>query len=108
MPISYALLLCIPIGFVFFLIARFLLRYLMSHYERSERRVALIFGLFGTLLIPTIWVGGCLDEEFPTFLRMGITQLMFLVEVGAVAEFVRRSYMRSRDEEHELKEREKP
>jgi hypothetical protein len=108
MPISYALLLCIPIGFVFFLLARFLLRFVMGHYERPERRAALIFGFFGALLIPTIWVGGCLDEEFPTFLRMWITQLMFLVEVLTVAEFVRRSYMRSRDEEHELKEREKP
>jgi hypothetical protein len=66
MPISYALLLCIPIGFVFFLLARFGLRYLMGWYERPERRSALIFGLFGALLIATIWTMGCLEEEFPT------------------------------------------
>jgi len=108
MPISYALLLCIPIGLVFFLIARFCLRYLMGHYERSERRAALIFGLFGALLIPTIWIGGCLDEEFPTFLRMGISQLMFLVEGLAIVEIIRRSYTKKRDDESELKEREEP
>jgi hypothetical protein len=77
----------------------------MSHYERPERRAALIFGLFGALLIPTIWVSGCLEEEFPTLPEMGIYFLMFLVEGLISVELVRRSYVRSRDEERELKER---
>jgi hypothetical protein len=108
MPISYALLFCMPIWFVFFLIARFCLRYLMGHYERPERRAALIFGLFGTLLIPTIWTMGCLEEEFPTMSGTVISYLLFAVEGLVIAEFIRRSYTRNKNEERELKERAEP
>jgi hypothetical protein len=108
MPISFALLLCIPIGFVFFLIARFSLRYLVGHYERPERRAALIFGLFGSLLIPTIWTMGCLEEEFPTISGTVISYLLFLVEGLAIVELIRRSYTKRRDDERELKERAEP
>ena len=108
MPISYALLLCIPIGFVFFLIARFCLRYLMGHYGQPERRAALIFGLFGALIIPTIWINGCLGEEFPDIPRTVITYLLFLIEFVIIAGLIRRSYARSRDEEPEEKERAGP
>jgi len=108
MPISYALLLCIPIGLVFFLIARFCLRYLMGHYERPERRAAFIFGLFGALLIPAIWVNGCLKKEFPTIPGVVISFFIVLVEVLVIAELIRRLYAtRSRDEELELREKSK-
>jgi hypothetical protein len=78
----------------------------MGHYERPERRAALIFGLFGALLIPTIWVNGCLEEEFPAIPGMVISFFVVLVEVLVIAELIRRPYAtRSRDEERELKER---
>jgi hypothetical protein len=67
-----------------------------------------MFGLFGALLIPTIWVNGCLEEEFPTIPGMVISYLMFLVEGLVIAELIRRPYARSRDEERELKERAEP
>jgi hypothetical protein len=108
MPISYALLLCMPIGFVYFLVARFCLRYLMGHYERPERRSALIIGLFGAMLIPTIWILGCLKEEFPTMSGMVISYLLFSVEGLIIAEFIRRSYTKNRDEEREQKQRVEP
>jgi hypothetical protein len=108
MLISYALLLCIPIGFVFFLIARFGLRFCMGHFERPEHRAAFIFGIFGALLIPTIWVNGCLVEEFPKIPEIVISYLLFLVEGLIVAELIRRSYRRSKDEEFELNERADP
>lgn len=80
MPISYALLLCIPLGFVFFLIARFCLRYLMGHYGQTERRGALAFGVFGALLIPYLWTCGCLQDFFPHTPYMIIAFLLLLVE----------------------------
>jgi hypothetical protein len=105
MPISYALLLCIPIGFVFFLIARFLLRYVMGHYER---RAALIFGFFGALFIPIIWISGCLEEEFPTISGSVISTVLLSVEILVIAELIRRSYTKNKDEEREPKQRLEP
>jgi hypothetical protein len=105
MPISYALLLCIPLCFIFFLIASVCLNYLIGHYERPERRAALIFGLFGALLIPHIWIIGCLEEAFPTILGTVLSYLLFLTELLFIAEIIRRTYAKSRDEERETKER---
>jgi hypothetical protein len=80
----------------------------MGHYERPERRSALIIGLFGAMLIPTIWTIGCLQEEFQTISGMVISYLLFSVEVLVIAEFIRRTYKRNRDEECAQKEREEP
>jgi hypothetical protein len=37
----------------------------MGRYEGPERRASMAFGVFGALLIPYIWISGCLQEEFP-------------------------------------------
>jgi hypothetical protein len=80
----------------------------MGHFERTEHRAVLIFGIFGALLIPTIWVNGCLVEEFPKIPEMVISYLLFLVEGLVVAELIRRSYRRSSDEGRELNEHVEP
>jgi len=104
MRISYALLLCVPIGVLLYWIARFCLRYLMGHYEQPERRAALIWGFFGALLIPTVWVNGGLQEEFPTIPGFVITYLLFLAEFLVIAGLIRRSYAGNRDKGREQKE----
>jgi hypothetical protein len=65
MPISIALLFCIPIGFLFYFMARFLLRSWFCRYEWRERRAACVWGAFGALIIPAIWIAGCLEDEYP-------------------------------------------
>ena len=65
MPISYALLLCVPIGLIFYWIARSCFLYVMGRYEGPERRASRAFGVFGALLIPDIWIIGNLLEDFP-------------------------------------------
>ena len=65
MPISIALLLCIPIGFLFYLEARWLTRYLFGRFELRERKAARLFGVFGALLIPIIYCFGLIEYSFP-------------------------------------------
>ena len=67
MPISIGLLLCIPIGFLFFLEGRWLARYASGRYEQRERRAALLFGIFGASLIPLIYCFGHIEDAFPGF-----------------------------------------
>lgn len=40
MPITYALLLCIPIGLLYYFGARWLVRFFLGLYEQKERRAA--------------------------------------------------------------------
>jgi len=80
MPISYALLLCIPIGLLFFWIGRLCSLYVLGRYEGRERRGAIAFGVFGFLLIPDIWTIGNLLEEFPGTTGMLISYLLLLAE----------------------------
>jgi hypothetical protein len=65
MPITYALLLCLPIGLLFYFEARWLIRYLLGRYKEKERRAALFFGIFGALLIPLIYCFGHIEDESP-------------------------------------------
>jgi hypothetical protein len=80
MPISYALLLCVPIGFLFFWIGRICSRYVIGRYERTERRASMAFGVFGAFLIPDIWIIGNLQEEFPGTIGMVIGYSLLLAE----------------------------
>lgn len=65
MPISVALLFCIPIGLLFWMEARWFLRRFLNRYELRERRAASAWGLFGALLIPVIYAHGLIQEAFP-------------------------------------------
>lgn len=89
MPISIALLFCIPIGFLMYFELRWLFCHFLSRYEQKERRVARVFGVFGAFLIPIVYCYGCIEDAFPG--RMGetvatgfLTVLSFAV-VGLVA-----------------------
>jgi hypothetical protein len=62
MPIDIALLLCIPIGILFYFAARWLLRFFLGRYEQKERRAARLFGAFGTLSIPLIYCSGLVGD----------------------------------------------
>jgi hypothetical protein len=85
MPISYALLLCIPIGFLFFFIARLTSRLVIGRYEGTERRASAAFSVFGALLIPTIWVFGHLQEDLPNIPPVAIAFSLFALEVLILA-----------------------
>ena len=108
MPIGYALLLCFPIGFVFFLMARFCFRHIIGQYERSERRAAVFIGLFGAFLIPTVWINGFLTEEFPSLPSFAISYSLFLVEGLVFFGLYRLSDRSSKHGEREGNEREEP
>jgi len=97
MPIGYALLLCIPIGVIFFLIARFCVPQIMGHYGRPERNAALLFALFGAFLIPTLWALGCLSEEFPTLSYRAISFSVLVAEGLLFAGICRWFNQRSKD-----------
>jgi hypothetical protein len=71
MPISIALLLCIPLGFLFYFGARWGIRFVLGRFEQGERRAARLFGVFGASLIPLIWCTGLIEESFPG--RLGTT-----------------------------------
>ena len=98
MPISYALLLCIPIGFLFFFIARLMSRFVIGRYERTERRASAAFGVFGALLIPTIWIFGCLQEEFPNIPGMAIGFSLYAAELLILVVAFRPFHLRDLDD----------
>ena len=104
MPISYALLLCIPIGFLFFLIARLTCRIAIGRYDRFEHRASLAFGAFGALLIPDLWTLGSIKEEFPGRPGTVFSFLLFAVE-GLILAAVFRLFGKSKADESELKEK---
>ena len=107
MPISFALLLCIPIGFLFFFIARLTSRFVIGRYGGLERRASLAFGSFGVLLIPDLWTFGYLQEEFPNAPGTAIAFLLFLVE-GLVLAAIFRPFPRRGMDHSEPKERIEP
>ncbi len=90
MPINVALLLCIPIGFLFYFEARWLLRYTVGHYERKERKVARVLGVFGGLLIPAIYCFGRLGATFPGRVGEMFTIGLWMLFCLAVMELVAR------------------
>ena len=65
MPISIALLLCVPIGFLFYFEARWLIRHLFGRYEQRERRAARLFGALGASLIPLMYGFGLIEKALP-------------------------------------------
>jgi hypothetical protein len=80
MPISYALLLCIPIGFLFFFIARLTSRFVLGRYGPFEHRASMAWGVFGALLIPDLWILGSLHEEFSGLPGTVISSLVIPIE----------------------------
>jgi hypothetical protein len=71
MPISIALLFCIPIGILFYFEGRWLIRYAFGRFEQRERRAACFFGVLGASLIPLIFCFGLIEHVFPG--RLGET-----------------------------------
>jgi hypothetical protein len=84
-PISIGLLLGIPIAFLFFFEARWLIRYASGRYELRERRAARLFGVFGALLIPLIYCFGLIEDAFPGRLGETIAVGSFAIIGGLVA-----------------------
>jgi hypothetical protein len=105
MPISYALLLCIPMGFLFFWIARSCFLYVMGRYEGPEYRASMAFGVFGVLLIPNIWTAGCLQEEFPNVPGMLVAFPLLMVVEGIVLVGLFRPFPRRGGEKSESGDR---
>jgi peptidoglycan/LPS O-acetylase OafA/YrhL len=81
MPISIGLLLCLPIGILFFFEARWLIRYAVGRYEQRERRAARIFGIFGASLIPLMYCFGRIEGAFPGRLGKAIAMGFFMVVI---------------------------
>jgi hypothetical protein len=79
MPINYALILCIPIGLLFYFGARWLLRFLLGRYEQKERRAALFFGAFGALSIPLIYCSGLVGDTIGGRLGETVDGVLFAV-----------------------------
>ena len=65
MPISIALLFCVPLGLLLFFEMRWLIRHLLGRYEKAERTVARSFGMFGALLIPLVYGNGLIEHAVP-------------------------------------------
>jgi len=77
MPINYALLLCIPIGLLFYFEARWLLRFFLGRYEHKERRAAYSFAAFGALSVPLIYVSGIIGDAISGRLGVVFAGLVF-------------------------------
>ncbi|HUA99545.1 MAG TPA: hypothetical protein VMA34_14540 [Terracidiphilus sp.] len=82
MPISFGLLLGIPIGLIFYFEARWAIRYALGRYEQRERRAARICGAFGVSLVPLIYCFGLIEDAFPGKLGQ-IAAGVFIWVIGA-------------------------
>jgi hypothetical protein len=90
MPIFIALLLCIPLGFLFYFEARWLLRFFLGRYEQKERRAARLFGAFGALSIPLIYCTGLLGDAIPgRFGRTTAAGLFGVATMGLIGPFLK-------------------
>ena len=78
MPISIGLLFCIPVGLLFYAEGRWLFRRLVGHYNEKERRAALLWGLFGGLLIPVIFCYGLIEDAVPGILGRALGTGLFM------------------------------
>ncbi|MGA2753100.1 MAG: hypothetical protein ABSE53_04980 [Terracidiphilus sp.] len=85
MPISIALLLGIPLGFLFYFEGRWLLRFFLGRYEQKERRAARFFGAFGALSIPLICCSGLIADAIPGPLGKAVSGGFFgIATIGLV------------------------
>lgn len=64
MPISIALFLCMPSGFLAYVEARWLIRYFFGRFESRDRKAARICGFFGASLIPLLYCFGLIEQQF--------------------------------------------
>lgn len=71
MPISFALLFCIPIGFAFYYEARWLVWWANGRSGMEERRAMLAFTVFGGLLIPGVYSSSLAWARFRETLKSG-------------------------------------
>jgi hypothetical protein len=83
MPISIALFLGIPIGFLFYLEARWLTLRIFRRYGENECKVARLFGVLGLLMVPLIYCFGLLENAIPGKLGEAIAEGFLMVVLGA-------------------------
>jgi hypothetical protein len=83
MPIAIGLLLCIPIGFLFYLQARWLFLRIFRRYGEKERRVARLFGLLGLLLVPLAYGFSLLKNAIPGKPGEAIARGILIMVLGA-------------------------
>lgn len=79
MPISLALLLCIPIGILFYFEARWLVRKFASCGEQMQRRIARTWGIFGAMLIPLIYCFGMIESAISGTLGKVLASGFFMI-----------------------------
>jgi hypothetical protein len=85
MPLSLALWFCIPIGALYYFLARWLHRFLLGRYERRERRAAWLFGVIGALSIPLIYCSGLVGDAISGRFGQTIGEVLFaVVAVGLI------------------------
>ncbi len=85
MPIAIQLLLCVPIGFIAYFEARWLIRHFFGRYESGERKAAGICGLFGVSLIPLLHCIGYIEQEFPGRTGENLAMGFLTIKFGAFA-----------------------
>jgi len=85
MPIAIQLLLCVPIGFVAYFEARWLIRHFFGRYESIERKAALICGFFGVSLIPLLHCFGYIEQEFPGKIGENLASGFLMITFSAFA-----------------------
>ena len=77
--------------------SRLSVRYWFGHYERQERRAACVWGAFGALIIPAIWIAGCLEDKYPGRLGKMMGTGIWLAFMFIIYEFIRRIYATQRE-----------
>ncbi len=104
MPINIALLLCIPIGLLYYFGARWLVRFLLGRYERRERRAARLFGAFGALSIPLIYcsglVGDAISGRFGQVVAGGLFAIVAMGLIGPLLKTLMEEKWRSFGDNH--------
>jgi hypothetical protein len=78
MPITYALLLCIPIGLLFYFEMRWAIRRFLGSFAAKERMAARLFGAYGALTIPLIYCSGLIGSRFAEKLQTTVTTAIFV------------------------------
>jgi len=79
------LLFSVPVGFLFFFQARWLVRLLLRRYEREERMLAVFFGIYGALLIPLAYGVKFIEGAFPGRLGKVLAAGLFAADCLLIA-----------------------